>query len=97
MDVVIDAFPDQNFAGLISRIEPFTETQNGVISYPVTIQLLDNALDAVLPGMTAVATLRSEAASDRWLVPSTAIQEVDGESVVTVVRGQERPPACSDP
>ena len=89
VDVVIDAFPDKIFAGVISRIEPFTETQSGVISYPVTIQLLDNALDSVLPGMTAVATLRSETASDRWLVPSTAIQEVDGETVVTVVRGQE--------
>lgn len=92
-----DAFPDQTFAGVISRIEPFTETQNGVISYPVTIQLLDNALDSVLPGMTAVAALRREAASDRWLVPSTAIQEVDGATVVTVVRGQERLPLAVTP
>ena len=97
VDVVIDAFPDQIFAGVISRIEPFTETQSGVISYPVTIQLLDNALDAVLPGMTAVATLRSETAGDRWLVPSTAIQEVDGATVVTVVRGQERLPLAVTP
>ena len=96
-DVLIDAFPDQIFAGVISRIGPFTETQNGVISYPVTIQLLDNALDSVLPGMTAVATLRSEAADDRWLVPSTAIQEVDGATVVTVVRGQERLPLAVTP
>ena len=97
VDVVIDAFPDQTFAGVISRIGPFTETQSGVISYPVTIQLLDNALDAVLPGMTAVATLRSETAGDRWLVPSTAIQEVDGETVVTVVRGQEHLPLAVTP
>ena len=97
VDVVIDAFPDQIFAGVISRIEPFTETQSGVISYPVTIQLLDNALDSVLPGMTAVAALRREAASDRWLVPSTAIQEVDGATVVTVVRGQERLPLAVTP
>jgi len=97
VDVVIDAFPDRTFAGVISRIGPFTETQSGVISYPVTIQLLDNALDAVLPGMTAVATLRSETAGDRWLVPSTAIREVDGETVVTVVRGQERLPLAVTP
>jgi len=97
VDVVIDAFPDRTFAGVISRIGPFTETQSGVISYPVTIQLLDNALDAVLPGMTAVAALRSEAAGERWLVPSTAIREVDGETVVTVVRGQERLPLAVTP
>ena len=97
VDVVIDAFPDQTFAGVISRIGPFTETQSGAISYPVTIQLLDNALDAVLPGMTAVAALRRETAGDRWLVPSTAVQEVDGETVVIVVRGQERLPLAVTP
>ena len=92
VDVVIDALPDETFAGVISRIEPFKETQSGVISYPVTIRLLDNDLDPALPGMTAVATLRTEAVDDRWLVPSAAIQEVNGETVVTVVRGLERFP-----
>jgi len=89
VEVVIDAFPDETFAGEISRIDPFNKTQSGVVSYPVTIRLLDNALDAVLPGMTAVAALRSESVEDRWLVPTAAIQEVSGETVVTVVRGQE--------
>jgi len=97
VDVVIDAFPDQTFAGEISRIDPFNKTQSGVVSYPVTIRLLDNALDAVLPGMTAVATLRAEAAEDRWLVPTAAIQEMSGETVVTVVRGQESFPLAVTP
>ena len=97
VDVVIDAFPDETYAGVISRVEPFKETQSGVISYPVTIRLLANALDSVLPGMTAVATLRNEVVDDRWLVPSAAIQEVNGEIVVTVVRGQERFPLAVTP
>ena len=97
VDVVIDAFPDETFAGVISRIEPFNKTQSGVVSYPVTIRLLDNALDSVLPGMTAVATLRNDAVDNRWLVPSAAIQEVDGETVVTVVRGRERLPIAVIP
>ena len=97
VDIVIDAFPDQTFAGEISRIDPFNKTQSGVISYPVTIRLLDNDLDPVLPGMTAVATLHTEAAGDRWLVPSSAIQEVNGETVVTVVRGQQRFPVAVAP
>ena len=97
VDVVIDAFPDQTFAGEISRIDPFNKTQSGVVSYPVTIRLLDNALDAVLPGMTAVAALRTELVEDRWLVPAAAIQEVNGESVVTVVRGRESFPLAVTP
>ena len=97
VDVVIDAFPDETFAGEISRIDPFNKTQSGVVSYSVTIRLLDNDLDAVLPGMTAVAALRTEAVEDRWLVPSSAIQEVNGETVVAVVRGQERFPLAVTP
>ena len=97
VEVVIDAFPDETFAGEISRIDPFNKTQSGVINYPVTIRLLDNALDPVLPGMTAVATLRNELVDDRWLVPTSAIQEVNGETVVTVVRGQERLPIAVTP
>ena len=97
VDVVIAAFPDKTFAGEISRIDPFNKTRSGVVSYPVTIRLLDNALDSVLPGMTAVATLRTELVEDRWLVPSAAIQAVNGETVVTVVRGQARFPLAVTP
>ncbi len=97
VDIVIDAFPDQTFAGEISRIDPFNRTQSGAISFPVTIRLLDNALDSLLPGMTAVATLKNELADDRWLVPSSAIQEANGETIVTVVRGQEHLPVAVTP
>ena len=97
VDIVIDAFPDQTFAGEISRIDPFNKIQSGAINYPVTIRLLDNALAPVLPGMSAVATLRDEPEDDLWLVPTTAIQEVNGETVVTVVRGQEHLPVAVTP
>ena len=97
VEVVIDAFPDETFAGEISRIDPFNKTQSGVINYPVTIRLLDNALDPVLPGMTAVATLRNEPVADRWLVPTSALQNVNGETVVTVLRGQEPLPIAVTP
>jgi len=97
VEVVIDAFPDETFAGEISCIDPFNKTQSGVINYPVTIRLLDNALDPVLPGMTAVATLRNEPVADRWLVPTSALQNVNGETVVTVLRGQEPLPIAVTP
>lgn len=97
VEVVIDAFPDETFAGEISRIDPFNKTQSGIINYPVTIRLLDNDLGPALPGMTAVATLRNEPVEDRWLVPTSAIQEVNGETVVTVLRGQERLPTAVSP
>ncbi len=88
-DVTIDAFPDTVFAGMISGIEPSSSAQEGVIDYPVTVRLIDEALTHVRPGMTAVATLRSEMADARWLVPTTAVQEYNGETVV-VKTGDEQ-------
>ena len=81
-DVSIDAFPERVFAGMISGIEPTSNAKEGVIDYPVTVRLIDEALEGVRPGMTAVATLRSDMADARWLVPTTAVQAYDGETVV---------------
>lgn len=81
-DVTIDAFPNRVFTGMISGIEPSSDAQEGVIDYPVTVRLIDKALTNVRPGMTAIATLRSEAADARWLVPTTAIQKFNDETVV---------------
>ena len=91
-DVTIDAFPGSVFAGMISSIEPASNAQEGVIDFPVTVRLIDEALTNVRPGMTAVATLRSEMADARWLVPTTAVQENNGETVVIKTRGEETLP-----
>ena len=88
-DVTIDAFPSTEFAGMISNIEPSSSAQQGVINYPVTVRLIDESLTNVRPGMTAVATLRSEMADARWLVPTPAIQENNGETVVIVTNGEQ--------
>ena len=88
-DVTIDAFPNTVFTGMISHIEPSSSAQAGVIDYPVTVRLIDDALTNVRPGMTAVATLRSEVADARWLVPTASIQENSGETVVIKMRDEE--------
>jgi multidrug efflux pump subunit AcrA (membrane-fusion protein) len=36
--------------------------------------------------MTAVATIESQSLADAWLVPLTAVKEVDGVAQVTVLR-----------
>ena len=77
---------------MISGIEPFSDPQEGVIDYPVTVRLIDEALTDVRPGMTAVATLRSETADARWLVPTTAVQEYNGETVVIKTRDEQTLP-----
>ncbi len=93
-DVTIDAFPERVFAGMISGIEPSSSAQEGVIDYPVTVRLIDEALTGVRPGMTAVAILRSETADARWLVPTAALQEANGETVVMKSRDEDALPVA---
>ncbi len=93
-DVTIDAFPERVFAGMISGIEPSSNAQAGVIDYPVTVRLIDEALTNVRPGMTAVATLRSEMADARWLVPTNAVQAYNGETVVIKTRDEQTQPVA---
>ena len=95
-DVTLDAFPNRMFTGMISGIEPSSDAQEGDIDYPVTVRLIDETLANVRPGMTAVATLRSEVAETRWLVPTSAVQDNNGETVVIMTRdGQLLPVAVA--
>lgn len=88
--VELDALSGQRWRGEVSAIAPSSDSTSGVVYYPVTIRLTDDELTSVRPGMTAVATIQNtqSAMSDGWLVPTTAILQVDGQSVVMVVDGE---------
>jgi HlyD family secretion protein len=84
----IDAFSGKPMNGVVEAIAPSSSSTSGVVYYPVTIRLTDQELTSVRPGMTAVATIKeTEAASDGWLVPTSAIQQQDGQATVLVVSG----------
>jgi HlyD family secretion protein len=53
----LDALRDRSFAGVVEWIAPSSKLDNGKVNYPVTIRLVDPALDGVRPGMNAIATL----------------------------------------
>lgn len=91
-EITVDALPDQAFSGVVARIAPSSESESGVVNYPVTIQLTDADLGGVRPGMTAVADILGNEMADSWLVPTSAVREVEGESVVMILRdGQPAP------
>jgi len=92
VDISIDALPGLTYHGTIIRIAPSSTSVQGVVNYPVTIQLTDKDLSNVRPGMTAVANMADIHASAGWLVPTNAIQQQQGKSVVMVIRnGQPTP------
>jgi len=85
-EIMVDAQPDSIFQGTITRIAPSSEPESGVVNYPVTVQLASTHLDGVRPGMTAVATFAGEELADSWLVPTSALAERGGKSVVMILR-----------
>lgn len=91
--IEIDAIPSRTFEGVVDYIAPSSDSSSGVVYYPVTIRLDPEALQGVLPGMTAVAVMQDStaAAEDAWLVPSNAIRRGQGASggdaAVVIVRG----------
>jgi len=96
--IEIDALSGKIFVGEVAYIAPSSESSTGVVYYPVTIRLTDEALTGVRPGMTAVATIKnSQTAGDGWLVPTSAIQQQDGQPVVMVVRGETTVPVVVTP
>jgi multidrug efflux pump subunit AcrA (membrane-fusion protein) len=57
-----------------------------VVNYPVTVQLANAKIADVRPGMTAVATILDDEASAGWLVPTSALVEREGNTMVIVLR-----------
>ena len=91
-EITIDALPDQVIQGQVTEIAPSSEPEQGVVNYPVTVQLTGGQLTQVRPGMTAVATILDEDSAAAWLVPTTALQEQAGQTTVIVLRsGQPTP------
>ena len=94
--VSVDALPDTVFNGVVARIAPSSDPESGVVNYPVTVQLTDPDLSGVRPGMTAVATILDDDAEEGWLVPTAALQERSGQTVVLIMRdGQLTPIAVT--
>ena len=83
--ILLDAYPDTVFSGEVSRIAPTSVADSGVVNYEVAIRLDNLNLDGVKAGMTAVASLLGDGSENNWLVPTTSVQEFEGESYVQVV------------
>lgn len=90
--IIVDALPDKAFEGSVTRIAPSSTSETGVVNYPVTVQLADTDLSGVRPGMTAMATFSGDQVADSWLVPSSALVERGGKSVVMILRDGQRTP-----
>jgi len=95
--ITVDALPDRVLIGEVSRVAPASASASGVVNYPVTVRLTDAELQDVRPGMTAVATLMGEQMANTWLVPTNALSQYQGQTVVTIVRDGRPVPVAVTP
>ena len=69
----VDAFPDRRFQGEVRQIRLAATSTNNVITYPVVIAV-DNADEALLPGLTANAEIEVSSREGVLKVPNAALR-----------------------
>lgn len=89
VDMTLDAVPGVTLKGTVASISPAGVLQQGVVNYPVTINL-SNPDPAVAAGMTANMNIIVDSKDNVLLVPNRAIRTQGRQRLVTVmVEGQQ--------
>jgi multidrug efflux pump subunit AcrA (membrane-fusion protein) len=76
--VKVEAFREEEFAGIIKRVYPEPRYQNGVTTYLVDVAIISENRHRLLPGMRADVRFTSEFAENIVLCPNEAIHEGPG-------------------
>lgn len=82
----VDSFPAQDFTGRVAAIYPSATIQDNVVKYVVAIAIDDENRSLLRPEMTASVRIQLETRTV-LAIPSRAIRQEGGRSVVHVVSG----------
>ncbi len=83
--IELDAFPDQNIEGVISRIDPLGTNAQGIVNYGVRVDLPETELP-IRPLMTASIRIVVAEKEDVLVAPNRAIRRDDGGRYVEILR-----------
>ncbi|MGD2057754.1 MAG: efflux RND transporter periplasmic adaptor subunit [Anaerolineales bacterium] len=86
VELVFDAIPDQSYEGVVVEIGLVGNSVQGVVNFPVTVELLEPD-ESVRPGMTAAVNIVVEQIEDVLRVPNRAVRLRDGDRVVYIQEG----------
>jgi HlyD family secretion protein len=73
VDFSVLAYPNRTFRGMVAQVRINPQTVNNVVTYDVVVKV-DNRDGALLPGMTANATIDVANAENALVVPIAALQ-----------------------
>jgi HlyD family secretion protein len=88
--VTFDAILAKEYHGQVVDVAPIGNTDTGITSFTVTVELLD-ADEEIRPGMTSEVSIITSEVENALLVPNRAIRLLDGERVVYVLRDTGMP------
>ena len=71
--VVVDAFPDRRFQGIVEKVEPQAVVQQSVTMFPVLVSL-DNKEGKLLPGMNGQVTMTVQNKTGVLAIPADAVR-----------------------
>ncbi len=80
-----DAVLEKDYSGKVIEVGQIGNEVQGVINFPITVELLD-ADDLVRPGMTAAVNIVVKEIEDVILIPNKAVRLVDGDRVVYLLK-----------
>jgi len=83
VEVRLDAIPGQLYQGRVVKISPKGEKNNNVVTYDVTISIL-NSDRRLMPAMTANVDILTDFSRQALYLPITAIVEENGKDAVWV-------------
>jgi HlyD family secretion protein len=87
--VVFDAISDKEYHAVVTQISMVASVSQGVVNYPVTVQITD-ADASILPSMTAAVNIIVEKVENVLTVPNNALRTSNGQRSVTVMfEGQQ--------
>jgi HlyD family secretion protein len=82
--LVFDAILDEEYQGEIVSVSPVGVSQQGVVNFDVSIELLDPD-EKVKPGMTAAVNIVFQQLENVLLVPNRAVRMLEGDRVVYIL------------
>ena len=87
--VTLEALANQTLTGIVSSIASVGASQQGVVTYPVTIRVDSSAVGQVPEGLSATAQVIIRERSDAVLIPLQALYGTVQAPTVRVVSGND--------
>jgi HlyD family secretion protein len=83
--LTLDAVLDRTYQGTVTGVGLTGNAVQGVVNFPVTVQILD-ADPSVRPGMTAAVNIVVDQIENVLVIPNRAVRVQDSQRVVYVLR-----------